>query len=968
VNDPGGVKNWSKVENLFHSALALPLSERVAFLKQACQGDAKLYQEAQTLLDCAASDDSFLETSPLSSVQKAPILLPGATLGNFEIHELLGEGGMGEVYKARDTRLARIVAIKRSREQFSAHFRQEARAVAALNHPNICTLYDIGPDYLVMEFIEGETLQSRLERGPLPPDLALPLAIQLADALQAAHGKGIVHRDLKPANIMLAGSGLKVLDFGLAKIERLDVEAGLSETHTSTGLVMGTVPYMAPEQLQGKEVDLRSDIFSFGLVLYEMLTGRKAFAAASRADSIAAILTSEPDLAVVPAPLVPLIRKCIAKEPSARWQSAETVREELARLSTVPSFRRAYVYVAMAVGVLVAAAAFLFLRPQPKPLTDKDMVVLADFSNTTGDPVFTGTLRQALAIQLEQSPFLKILEDDNMRQDLRSMGKNATSNITNPVAREICQREGDKAMISGSIANLGKSFVIDLLASACQSGQTLAHEQLEAQDKEHVLRTVASAAASLRRKLGESLASVPKASPLADNVTTTSLEALQAFTLASQVSPTEGPTASLPLLQRAVQLDPSFAAAYESMAVQYAHSNNVEKEAEYYSKAFALAGGLPERERLRISCGYYLRSLGDLNKGIEVTRLATRLYPRDSVPHNLLGAALNFTGDLEGALEEFQQASRLNPRAMSYRGNMLRMQMMLGRFDLARSIANDALAQHLDPPRFHQRLLAISLIQADQAAMQKEILWFQQRTENESMLRVLGANAAGRGRLREAQDDWHRAAAMTRRSDPAGRASSYALDATIGKALADDCDQTHAQIVFTPLMAISLALCGRVLPEKAWVEELSKRGQIGTLLNDVYLPAIEAAEALHAAQPEKVLEAFHPAPAYERVYPYIPYLRGLAFLRLRKGAEAAVEFRKVVEHPGASWILFFDVSCPQLYQSSRLGLARALVMSGEVESAKSGYKELLEYWKDADHDFRPAIDARREYQALLKKI
>jgi tetratricopeptide (TPR) repeat protein/predicted Ser/Thr protein kinase len=949
VNDSGGVKNWSKVESLFHAALALPLSERADFLKQACQGDAELLQEAQTLLARAETSNSFLETSPLSFNAQTAILSPGVTLGNFEIEALLGEGGMGEVYRARDTRLDRIVAIKRSRQQFSSNVQSEARAVAALNHPHICILHDIGPDYLVMEFIDGETLQSRLARGPLPLDSAVPLAIQLLDALETAHGKGIVHRDLKPANIMLSGSNLKVLDFGLARMEPPGVQAGSIETRTDSDVIMGTVPYMAPEQLQGKKVDARSDIFSFGLVLYEMLTGRRAFGSANRADLIVAILTAEPDMADVPAPLAPVIRKCIAKQPGDRWESAAAVREELARISATPASRRISVYALAALGLAVAAAAFLFFRPHPQPLTDKDVIVVADFTNTTGDPVFTGTLRQALAIQLEQSPFLKILDDDIMRRDLRTMGKSAATSFTNPIAREVCQRESDKAMISGSIASVGKSFVIDVVASACQTGQTLAHEQLEAEDKEHVLRTVARVAANLRGKLGESLATIPKPTALEANATTTSLEALQSVTIAAQLAGTEGPRAAIPFLERALQFDPNFAAAYEKLAIQYAHLSDLKKEGECYTKAFGLTRGLPERERLRISAGYYWRAQGDLNKTIEITRLHERLYPRDAGPHNILGAALSRRGDLEGALAEVKQASELNPQAASFRSNLLSDQMALGQFDLARSTANDALAHHLNAALFHKSLLLVGLSQGNDAAVQAEVRWFQQKNKSEDILEALGWQASARGRLREALDDWRRAEAL--------------WDKTINQALAGSCDIPPAQTVSNSLTAIGAALCGRVSSEHVWTTELSEHMPIGTLWKEVYYPSIKAAGALHRADAKKALEELHMAPGYDRSFVYVPYFRGQALLLQMNGAGAEAEFRKLTDHVGAAW----DLSCPQLNTLSRLGLARAQAMSGDKENARISYKQLLEYWKDADSDYKPAIEASREYLALLKQ-
>ena len=491
-----------QIEELYHSAREASSGERAALLEQA---DPELRREVESLL--ARQNDRLIldRSTQLPGDPTMTVLNPGARLGPYQVESKLGEGGMGEVFRAVDTRLGRPVAIKFAHERFSARFEREARAISSLNHPNICTLYDIGPNYLVMELLEGDTIAARLKNGPLPVDQALRYASQIAAALADAHEHGIVHRDLKPGNVMLVKSGVKVLDFGLATWEGDD-------TLTGSRMVIGTPAYMAPEQREGKPADVRTDLYSFGCVFYEMLTGARA--------------TS--DRKPVPSKtLEKIVSRCLETDPARRWQSAV----ELVSALEAPRAERTRIWMVPAAAILVALliAGYFFFRPAPK-LTDKDIIVLADFVNNTGDPVFDGTLRQGLAVQLEQSPFLKIMDDEQVQRVLRLMSLPPGARITNQIAHEICVREGAAATIDGTIASLGKNYVITLQAITCQDGATLAREQIQAEDKEHVLNAVGSAATAMRGKLGESLNSIQKLNRPLEQATTPSLEALQNYT------------------------------------------------------------------------------------------------------------------------------------------------------------------------------------------------------------------------------------------------------------------------------------------------------------------------------------------------------------------------------------------------------------------------------------------------------
>jgi eukaryotic-like serine/threonine-protein kinase len=548
-------ERFQRIEELHHAARERTAEERAALLAQT---DPELRREVESLL-AQYADDEFLDRPAVQNApqllgdSKVTVLTVGACLGPYRVERKLGEGGMGEVYRAVDTRLGRPVAVKIAQKQFIERFGREARAISSLNHPHICTLYDVGPNYLVMELVDGETIEAQLKSGPLPVKTALLYASQILAALAEAHEKGIIHRDLKPGNIMIAKSGIKVLDFGLAK-------SGRDETVTATCMVLGTPAYMAPEQRVGKQADARADIYSFGCVLYEMLSGTRVGSQRRR---------------VPLRKLESIISRCLEEDPERRWQSVAELERELSAITAATSRGKRMLAAAAAILALSAAAYFYFHRA-PR-LTDKDTIVLADFTNTTGDTVFDGTLRQGLAIQLEQSPFLKIMDDEQVQQDLRLMSLPSGRRITNQIAHDICVREGVAATIDGSIEGLGKNYVITLQAITCQGGTTLAREQIQAGDKEQVLNALGTAATAMRSKLGESLNSIQKLNRPLEQATTPSLEALQNYTAGYSEMDQGQFLAAVPLFERAIALDPNLAMAYFMLGVAFNNAGDIER-------------------------------------------------------------------------------------------------------------------------------------------------------------------------------------------------------------------------------------------------------------------------------------------------------------------------------------------------------------------------------------------------------
>ena len=619
----------------------------------------------------------------------------------------------------------------------------------------------------------------------------------------------------------------------------------------------------------------------------------------------------------------------------------------------------------VAAGLLgLFAAAYFYFRRAPG-LTDKDTIVLADFVNNTGDPIFDGTLRQGLAFQLEQSPFLKIMDDEQVQRVLRLMSLPPGARITNPIAHEICFREGAAATIDGAIARLGKSYVITLQAVTCQDGKTLAREQVQAGDKEHVLNAVGTAATAMRSKLGESLSSIQKLNRPLNEATTPSLEALQNYNVGKSEITQNHPLSAVPALERATEIDPNFAMAYHLLGVAYETLGDMPRSAEYVKRAFHLVDRVSEWERNQIT-PYYYRATGELDKAIDAFQLAIRNFPRDSILHNQLALIYVDEGQYEEGRREALEASRFDAdhHDAPYR-RQLDAYICLGRLPEARQLAAKLRAQNLDTTRIHQRFLEMAYVETDQAAIAREIRWFARKPEEYISLGLQAADRNVHGQRRESHKLYQRAAETALRRGLKNVAAEFVEADALVDALAGNC-QT-ARRLGRP--ALALAMCSQAPADAAQAEKLaaetSRLFPNGTIWNAVELPEIRAAIALNRNQPAKSLELLESASPYERSYIEAIYFRGLAYLRLHKGAEAVTEFRKIVDHKGASWgATWVHPWWGRFYAPSWLGLARGFALAGEPAGAKKAFQDFFELWKDADPDIPILQQAKAEYARL----
>jgi serine/threonine protein kinase/tetratricopeptide (TPR) repeat protein len=922
--------------------------------------------------------------------------MTGQTVSHYRILQPLGQGGMGVVYEAEDTRLGRHVAIKFMPPALAANrdavdrFQREARAASSLNHPNICTLLDIGyaddRPFLVMELLEGKTLNRHMGGKSLPPADVIDMGAQIADALDAAHAKGIVHRDIKPANLFVTTRGqVKILDFGVAKLsesagptpvsEEMPTEAML----TTPGTTIGTVSYMSPEQALGQETDGRSDLFSLGVVLYEMATGTLPFTGKTSAATYDAILHKKPAAPgslnpAVPAALDGVILKALEKDRDARCQSAAELHADLKRLardsgattaaipSARPPRRKKLAFIAMlAAGFAVAAGWFGSHRA--RPVTEKDTLVLADFVNSTGDQVFEVTLKQALAVQLEQSPYVHLLSDARVRDALKLMGRSADERVTAPIAREICERNALKATLSGSIAGLGKGYVIGVEAVNCASGETVVREQVEAEDKEHVLRALGTAASKLRARLGESLASIQKLDAPIEQATTSSLEAFQAYALGDVQRSRGDELAAIPFFERAIQLDPNFALAYGVLGTIYNNFRETRRAEECYRKAYALIGRVSEREKLYILGHYYHTVTRQLDKMLETLLLMKKLYPRDISVRVNLSVVYGEFGEYEKAIEELHESLQDPTTKYTSYSNLGFDLTNLGRFDEAAKVLAEGFAKGFTSPSLHTSAFRAAYFLGDRGTMEREAAWGRENDYAGMYVAQAGA-ATSFGQLHKADELNQKAIESALRHKLPGVAANYKVGTAGNAASFGNCG-TMARISEedleiannTNVYGAALAHCGEIARAEKIADAIFKDCPTDTLNNAIFIPEIRALIAIHQKQPDRAIELLKAAAPYERRWSQATYVRGLAFLAAGKGAEAAAQFQTVLDHRGSN-------QTNVVYPLSYVGLARASVLARDKPRARKAYQDLFALWKDADKDIPVLIEAKKEYDQL----